>query len=169
MCVCPSLRMVLGVCDSTECLQDAGSRPVCPVSSCGLVRVHLLQPEACSLPLRCVCSNGWKRTKLCLHWGKQTEIHTTQCCATWRDRNLCKGNLRMNVKGRASALLSALSPVSTRWCASAASSSFASASTPQSSGYGFSTTTTWCLVTRLTPTACSSAACRLLATCYMFV
>lgn len=66
------------------------------------------------------------------------------------------------------ALLSAFSPVSTRRCASAAFSSFAFASTPQCSGYGFSTTTTWCPVTRLTPTACSSAACRLsspLVTC----
>lgn len=74
---CPSLRMVLGVCGSTEFLQDTGNCPVCPVSSCGLVRVHLLQPEPCSLPLRCICSHGWKTTKLCLHWGKQAEIHNS--------------------------------------------------------------------------------------------
>lgn len=69
--------------------------------------------------------------------------------------------LAHELKDQALGLLSAFLPVSTRWCASAAFSSFASASTPQCSGYGFSTTTTWCPVTRLTPTACSSAACRL--------
>lgn len=53
-------------------------------------------------------------------------------------------------------------PVSTRWCVSAAFSSCVSASTPRCLGCVFSTTTTWCHITRPMPTACSSAACTLL-------
>lgn len=48
---------------------------------------------------------------------------------------------------------------STRWRALSVSSSCVYVSTPQCSGYEFSTTITWCHITRLMLTACSSAAC----------